>query len=155
MRRFMKRLCWIVVAACGSPGPKAPRVPDEPRLEPKVAEQTWYRAQSICGQGPFEVELPTVGAKWGEEVELLVHAPRKIVVHAEVLADDKQVDSRTFGDRPDNARCVADAKERLALAHAGGGSTGGRTVEVQTGTLVVPPPAAPSAPPALSIVTDN
>lgn len=151
-----RRLCWLfVTAACGgSPGPRAPHAPDEPRLEPKVAEQTWYRAQSICGQGPFEVELPTVGAKWGEEVELLVHTPRKLALHAEVIADGQQVEARTFGDRPDNARCIADAHERLVLAHAGGGSGGGHGTPVETGTLVVPPPAA-TAPPALSIVTET
>jgi hypothetical protein len=152
MRRTMvKRLSWIVLAACGgSPGPRAPHA-EAPHLEPHVAEQTWYRATSICGQGPFEVELPTTGARWGEDVELLVHAPRAIALHAEVLADGTQATQTTYGTAPANSRCVADAKERLALAHTGtGGGTPGTPVPV--GTTVITPPAA--APPALVIEHD-
>ena len=152
MRRTMvRRLSWIVLAACGgSPGPRAPHA-EAPHLEPHVAEQTWYRATSICGQGPYTVELPTTGARWGEDVELLVHAPRAIALHAEVLADGAQVSQTTYGSAPANSRCIADAKERLALAHAGTGSSSGTPgTPVQVGTTVITPPPA-AAPPALVI----
>jgi hypothetical protein len=153
MRRTMiRRLSWIVLAACGgAPSGSGPRAPhaEAPHLEPHVAEQTWYRATSICGQGPFEVQLPTTGARWGEDVELLVHAPRAITLHAEVLADGAQVSQTTFGSAPANSRCVADMKERLAMAHTGGGTASGGGTPVETGTTVVTPPL--TAPPSLSI----
>ena len=145
-----RRLIWLALAACGgSPGPRAPQAgaeadPDAIRLQPVVAEQIWYRATSTCGQGPYEIELAATGARWGEEVELLVHAPRAIALHADVVADGSQVANTTYGGKPDNARCVADARERLALAHAGGGGGGGGAPgqPVTPGTLVVPPPPA-------------
>ncbi|MBV8762133.1 MAG: hypothetical protein JO257_32870 [Deltaproteobacteria bacterium] len=149
----MRSLSLLVVAACGgSPGPRAPHAPDEPRLIPGVAQQTWYRATTICGQGPYEIELPATGSKYGEEVEVMVHAPHAVALHAELVADGTPVQQTTYGQTPANARCVADTKERLAAGHAGGGFGGG--TQVQTGTMVVPPPAA-STPPALSIETSN
>jgi hypothetical protein len=152
MRASMLRSLSVlaVLAACGghSPAPRAPE-PARPHLEPH-AEQTWYRATTICGQGPYEIELPTTGAKYGEEVSLELHAPRAVALRVEVLADGKQVASRTFGGKPENARCVADAKERLAMAHAGT-STGGGT-PVETGTMVITPPRA-AAPPQLAVET--
>lgn len=143
----------MLFAACGGshPAPRSPAV-DEPRLVPTVTQQTWYRATTICGQGPYVIELPAAGAKYGEDIDVMVHAPHAIALHAELVSDGQVVKQMTYGNAPANARCVADTKERLALAHAGGGG-GGSTVSVQTGTMVVPPPAA--APPALSIETSN
>ena len=117
---------------------------------PKVQQQTWYRATTICGQGPYEIELPTAGSTYGEEVEVMLHAPHAVALHAELVADGQSVQQTTYGGTPANARCVADMKERLALAHAGGGGGGG--TPVQTGTMVAPPP---SGPPTLSIETSN
>jgi hypothetical protein len=151
MRQMLKRVCWIVVAACGgSSGPRAPHAPAI-RLEPVVAEQTWYRTTTVCGQGPYEVELSAAGAKWGEEVELLVHAPHAIELRAEVIADGKEVAHTSFGSAPANARCVADAHERLALGTRGTGA--GTPVDVTPGRMVVPPPEAPQAPAELVVET--
>ncbi len=117
---------------------------------PKVQQQTWYRATTICGQGPYDIELPTAGSSYGEEVEVMLHAPHAVALHAELVADGQSVQQTTYGGTPANARCVADMKERLALAHAGGGGGGG--TPVQTGTLVVP---APPTTPTLSIETST
>ena len=40
----------------------------------------------MCGQGPYELEIPVAGAKWGEEFELRLHAPHRVEVQAVVLA---------------------------------------------------------------------
>jgi len=141
----------MLLAACGG-SPRPVHAPDEPRLVATVTQQTWYRATTICGQGPYEIEIPATGAKYGEDIDVMLHAPHAVALRAELVADGKVVEQTTYGNTPANARCVADTKERLALAHAGG-SGGGSTVQVQTGTMVVPPPAA--APPALSIETTN
>ena len=167
MRLFVKY--WIAVsflAACGG-GSRGSAVPasasqvtedgdpvDPFELQPRVAAQTWYRAASICGQGPFELELPVGSAKYGEEVELVASTPRAIALHAVILVGDKELDTTegTFarggrvGGRPDNTRCLADAKERLAIGRAqrGNGPGGGGTLTTGTPgrTVVVTPPAA-------------
>lgn len=145
------------LAACGGSS-KAPRGPEavEIRLEPVVAEQTWYRAVSTCGQGPYEIELPAAGARWGEDVELRVRTPRRVALQAVILVDDAEV-ARTSGvfdgtgvatGKADNTRCVADARERLVLGRSGGGTPGmpgtpgtpGRRVPIDA-----PPPPAGTA----------
>src|SRR4051794_40491077 len=124
----MKWLSLAVLAACGgsSKRPASP-VDTEPRLIPGVTAQ-WYRSSAPCAQGPFELELPVGDAKYGQELELQLKTPRKVTLHAVVLdadrelaTDDATIDAsgRATG-RPDNARCVADARERLVYARAGG-----------------------------------
>src|SRR4051812_28714384 len=120
MRRTMRRWSWLVLAACGG-SPHAVHAPEEPRLVASVAQQTWYRATTICGQGPYEIELPATGAKYGEDIDVMLHAPHAIALRAELVADGKVVEQRTYGQAPANARCIADTKERLALAHGGAG----------------------------------
>ncbi|MGE3456257.1 MAG: hypothetical protein AB7O24_14190 [Kofleriaceae bacterium] len=151
----------IVLVSCGGAPVHDPKwTQPEPRLEQHDADARWYRALSTCGQGPYELDAPVTGAKWGEEVELRVHTPRNIALEAIVLADGVQVTkhSGVFTDRdqvsakPDNARCIADARERLVLARPGGAATG---TPRQPGTLVVPPapPEASEAPVELELVT--
>jgi len=148
----MTRGCYVALilsASCGGnakpiTAPKAEAI----ALVPSVTEQSWYRAMSICGQGPYEIEIPVADAKYGEDFELRVATPRRIAVQAVIVADGADVARRStvFGrdgqsdDKPDNARCVADAKERLVAAR--GGSSGGATttIDVTPGVMVKPPP---------------
>ncbi len=124
-------IMWVAaLAACGGSG-KGSKEPQlaEPRLLPSIAEQTWYRATSTCGQGPYEIDLPATGARWGEDFELRLHTPRRVALQAVILVDDTEV-ARTSGvfdrtgdarGKADNTRCVADARERLAIGRGGGG----------------------------------
>ncbi|MGE3768672.1 MAG: hypothetical protein AB7L94_40855 [Kofleriaceae bacterium] len=143
----------ILVAACGGGATRGPTTSSgtlvTPALEPQVGELHWYRAVSTCAQGPFEVELPVTGNKYGEEVELRVATPRKIALHAVVVVDGAELakdqttidrDGRASG-APDNAKCIADARERLVLGRTGGG--GGTTTP---GTPIVPKGRVPDAP---------
>ena len=163
----------LALAACGGSGPRATTPAwtpseDEPkawiRLEPAIGHQVWYRSASTCGQGPYELEVPIAGAKYGEEIELRVHAPRAIALHAEMVVDSAIVATSddTFGvggrttGKPDNARCRADTRELLALGRPGSG--GGRPGIPGTPGTVVPagapgpvrtacmPPARPQPP---------
>lgn len=104
-------------------------------LVQRVHSTAFYRSKASCAQGPFELELPVGAAKYGEQVELLVRTQHRIELHAVIVDDANELAStegtwgaqgRTTG-RPDNARCRADAHERLAATRAGGGggSTGG------------------------------
>jgi len=143
------------LVACGgsAKGPAAPQ-DDAPKLFPTIAEQTWYRATATCGQGPYEIELPTAGARWGEDFELRLKTPRRVALQAVILVEDDEV-ARTTGvfdgngqvsGKADNTRCVADARERLVIGRTGsGGGTGTPGtpgIRVPVGT---PPPPAGTA----------
>ncbi|HEU0035008.1 MAG TPA: hypothetical protein VFQ53_30490 [Kofleriaceae bacterium] len=137
----------LAVCACGSkPKPAAPVAPDdidepaarggpEIRLVPSVAAQVWYRSPTSCGQGPYELELPLDDARWQQELELQLATPRRIALHAVLIVDgiEGQRTAGVFGPQgstsgaADNARCVADTKERLAALRGGGGGSGGAT----------------------------
>jgi len=152
-RMFRTALLATVVMACGGSGPKQPQVV-EPRLITSVAGQQWYRVRSTCAQGPYEIEIPAVDAKWGQGVDLMLATPRKLALHAVMLLDGVEVASASsvydasgrVDGKPDNARCIADVKERLALRATGGGTAppGQPGTPVQPGTLVVPPPDRPA-----------
>lgn len=105
--------CITALAACGASGP---------RLRTRVAGEKWYAAATRCGQGPYEVEVESAGARWGEGVELVVHTPRRLQLSGVLLRDgeeiahfDKLVEpnpsaaERATG--PDNQPCVASAIE--------------------------------------------
>ncbi|MDQ3333751.1 MAG: hypothetical protein M4D80_01095 [Myxococcota bacterium] len=146
----MFRSClFVVLVGCG--GSSKPAVySDETehiQLEPTVAAQTWYRAPTICGQGPYEVELLVEGAKWGEEVVLFISTPRGVRLHASIVGDDQELAKAAglFGGatKAENVRCIADAKERLAAVRGDGGGGGTVVPNVPTGTAVVIPPPSP------------
>lgn len=91
-----------------------------PHLETKIEGERWYEIPTRCGQGPYEIELGSLGARYGEGVELLVNTPRRIELTAVLLLDGQEVvrNSKVFGQRSagalesskvDNQRCVANA----------------------------------------------
>ena len=136
----MKRR-WIaataLASACGAAAPRGRAI----ALEAAVAAQAWYRSPSICGQGPYEIDVPTGNARWGESYELRVSTPRPIAIHAAIVADDRDVattdgvfdrNGRIAGD-PANARCVADARERRAALRGGASGDGGGPAIVMPG----------------------
>jgi hypothetical protein len=152
--RSLMFMVITVAAACGG-GAKGSTTPrsSEPRLEPQIGDLQWYRAVSTCGQGPYEVEVPVTGNKWGEELELRVATPRKIALHAVMLVDGTELaKTNTVIDRdgqasgaPDNSKCVADARERLVLGRTGGGGSTPGTPLVPGRTVVdEPPPQVPA-----------
>ncbi len=99
MRR-MSRLALLVtlVTACRGSGHVAVQSSAqpqavEPRLITSVAGQQWYRARSACAQGPFEIEVPALDAKYGQGLDLMLETPRRVAVHAVLLVDDREVSS--------------------------------------------------------------
>src|SRR5690606_40363578 len=87
----------VCLVGCGG-GATTARAPaaDTPRLLPTVVAQSWYRAAASCAQGPFEIEVPVAGERWGEEVELHLHTPRAVALQAVILVDGAEV-ARTGG----------------------------------------------------------
>lgn len=143
MSRWM--LSLVGAAACGHGGHA-----NAPHLVPAIEAQTWYRSPADCAQGPFEVVVPVEGSKYGEDVELRVHAPRRIEVHASVADTDREVakiagvfdgGGRRDG-KADNARCVASAGERLAMVRASSGGSSGDVTSSSGGAPTMPPPEA-------------
>ena len=160
------RCTWITLlaglAACGgtAKGPSAP-VAVAPRLEPAVVGQTWYRAQSTCGQGPYEIEVPATGARWGEDFELRLRTPRRVAIQAVILVDDAEVvraggvfdGSGTAAGKAENTRCVADARERLVLGRPGGGGGGTGTPGTPGTRVRIETPPAPTGTATLELDT--
>jgi hypothetical protein len=154
----MKWLSLAALAACGGSSHHAasPKVED-PRLIPGVTAH-WYRSSVQCAQGPFEIELPVDAAKYGQEIELQLKTPRKVALHAVILDEDRELNTteatmdatgRASGG-PDNSKCLADARERLAYARAGNGAGNGGAGNGGTGTSTPPPTGTIAPPPTTS-----
>ncbi|MBA3392811.1 MAG: hypothetical protein H0T89_09210, partial [Deltaproteobacteria bacterium] len=154
----MRRLVTLgLILGCGGSAPKSTAPYGRAyELVPTVTAEAWYRSPSLCGQGPYELEVPVAGARWGEELELRVTTPRPVQLVAVVIADGEEVAKRDavfdrtgqVGGRPANARCVAAISERLAASRGGGGAPG-----VPATAVVVTPPAVVLTPPTEIAVT--
>jgi hypothetical protein len=164
MSSTWRAICTLgLIGACGG-APRHPSTQVEIGLEPAIALQQWYRSQSTCAQGPYEIDLPVSGARWGEQLELRLHTPRRVAINAVIVADGAEVE-RTAAvfdgggqvqGKPDNARCIADAHERLTLGRTGTGGGGTPGTPGTTGTpgrLVVPPPDQPTVTAQLDLDT--
>lgn len=107
--------------------------------------------------------MPALEAKWGQGIDLMLETPRRVALHAVLLVDDREVTSTDavydatgrVDAKPENARCLADVKERLALRANGGagGPPGAPGTPAQPGTRVVPPPDRPAADAGLDLET--
>jgi len=109
-----------------------------PQLREARAEELWFTVPGRCGQGPYEVELPALGARWGEGLELAVRAPRRVRVTTELTIDGRVDRQETFtvgpegisnSEAPENQRCVADP---MSLSDAVAASAGGQTLPGST-----------------------
>lgn len=148
----MKWLSIIVLAACGSRGPARPTpTVDAPHLVAS-SDLRWYRVDATCGQGPFELEVAAIGAKYGEIAELELHTTHAVALDVAVLIDGREVE-RSHGtyDRsgpsaapPANAKCLASDHDKLVLAHAGPGGSKGPGAPV---TAPPPPSLSTTEPP--------
>lgn len=126
VKRFLKLgLLSLLFTASGCGGSAsggyrfgAAEINSGPHLVTKIEGERWYEIPSRCGQGPYEIELGSLGARYGEGVELLVNTPRRIELTAILLLDGQEVarNSGVFGQAGavasatvDNQRCVANA----------------------------------------------
>ena len=120
---------------------------------------TWrYHSATRCAQGPFELKIPSVGAKWGEVMTLAVYSPRKLGIRVDYKMDDEaQFRTTWVGSEAEmeNKECLA--AEGAPGTPAGPGDTvtpeaPGKTLETPTG--ITPPPGDPDAPPP-GLVSDG
>jgi hypothetical protein len=123
----MSRFLWAVLAAAG------------------CSNSFTYKSQQLvpstpCGQGPYDFTVTADGKMASEGVEVVACAPHLLVGHAEVTATAFDV-PMTFGDKLDNARCVAGNATVVATqsasspastpAHADGGGTSAASAFVE------------------------
>ncbi|HEY5951222.1 MAG TPA: hypothetical protein VIV40_37275, partial [Kofleriaceae bacterium] len=63
----MKRFVWLLLlASCGGGHHAKPMYAAPAQtigLQSVVAMQAWYRSPAPCGQGPYEIVIPTGNAK--------------------------------------------------------------------------------------------
>ena len=157
---------WVMIATvvlgCGGRNPAPNYRLDDIRLVESVTGQQWFRAAQSCAQGPYELEVPASGGRWGEEFRFALHTPRKISLHAVMLVDDREVEAADavfdaggrVNAKPDNARCIADARERLVLGRTGGGGgTGTPGTPGTPGTRLPPPQQLPTTTAQLDLDT--
>lgn len=131
---------FLGIAACG------------PTLRSRPLKVHAYGSTRTCSQGPFVVDLPASGARWGEHIVIKAWSLRAIGGRYDIMVGDKVVSRGSFGKRhyqyrrtatnkgypgwyqatvkgPDNSRCVAAAGTQPApsATSSGGGSSGDAT----------------------------
>jgi len=78
-----------------------------------------------CGQGPYDMHIVAEGKQGYEGVEVVACGPHQLAGHVEVIANGTKLERTTFGDKPDNGRCVAG--NPTVVATQGAGATGNAT----------------------------
>ncbi len=120
-----------------------------PTLRPKAARVRAYSSTRACSQGPFIVDLPATGARWGEQIVVQVWTRHAIAGRYDVTVGKEVILRGRFGPGhhryqttnaerstfnwqyttpkgPDNARCIAAAGTRAtASTPTAGNDTGG------------------------------
>ncbi|MEM9069167.1 MAG: YXWGXW repeat-containing protein [Myxococcota bacterium] len=76
MRLLVVGLAGCLLVACG------------PRLSVTPVSTTALRAPEICGQGPYEIEIAALGARWGEGVAFHAISPHPLDLEYEVRVND-------------------------------------------------------------------
>ncbi|MSP92209.1 MAG: hypothetical protein EXR79_10475 [Myxococcales bacterium] len=109
------RLGWgavVILALCGGCGPSL--------AFRGAAGQTWG-VSSRCAQGPFFIEMPALGSRWGERWNVTVVAPRRLAGHLAFDVGGRRVASGPWHTQvprppgsawqafpgPENAHCLA------------------------------------------------
>lgn len=97
------------VAACAT----APTGPKRPDFHRHTEFERWFSVPTRCGQGPYEIELTTVGGRWEEVIELQIESRQRLRLTGAISIDEAEVvrHTMTVGGRllgpPENQFCVA------------------------------------------------
>jgi len=143
-----------------------------PTLRSRPGKVYAYRSTRACSQGPFVIDLPASGARWGEHIVIQAWSNRVIQGRYDVSVGGQVVTRGTFGksyhryepatqqqsipgwrlhsaEAPDNRRCVAAAgTQPTAAASPPGSGNATETAPRKPG----PAPRATSAPPARKVI---
>ncbi|MCP4448487.1 MAG: hypothetical protein GY811_24565 [Myxococcales bacterium] len=86
-----------------------------PHITTHAVSETTYVATTECGQGPYAIEIPALGARYGEEIELHIESDHRVEFTATLETGDSELlrDKRMSGPKVaregalDNQRCLA------------------------------------------------
>lgn len=149
-------LVSVLTTACG------------PTLRSRPGKVYAYRSTRACSQGPFVIDLPASGARWGEHIVIQAWSRRAIQGRYDVTVGGRVVTRGSFGKSyyryelanqqnsipgwrshtakgADNRRCVAAAGTQPTATPlpSGSGSTGGGTAPAPSpGPRATPSPQA-------------
>jgi hypothetical protein len=128
----------LVFAACGG-SPRHTSAPEDPErkrieaMEPPspyaVQRIRGYTAPAGCSQGPFRIAAVATGARFGEQLEVNICAPRSLQGDYRFTHGTEKGEPHHFGSRNNSDRCVPTAAEMashgVATAGQGGAAPGG------------------------------
>ncbi|MGE0868416.1 MAG: YXWGXW repeat-containing protein [Kofleriaceae bacterium] len=72
---------------------------------------TGYRALAACGQGPYRIDASALGARFGEQLEINICAPRSLQGDYRLTVGGDRGEPRHFGSRNNSDYCRATAAE--------------------------------------------
>lgn len=85
-----------------------------------------YTANTTCGQGPYRIEVPALGEKYAEQIEVSICAPRSLEGDYR-FTHGTEHELRHFGSRNNSERCTPTADELARHGTASGPSAPGGT----------------------------
>ncbi len=126
-----------------SPQPTTLARSSTPHITTFTVSETAYEATTDCGQGPYAIEIPALGARYGEDIELHIESDHRVeftatleVGDSELLRDRKMLGPKRASEGAlDNQRCLA---QRTSATATGGHPTG-------AGPVSAPQAAGPAA----------
>ena len=129
MRRH-GRLGLAGIALAAGCATAQPAGPPPSVLHRRTEYERWFSVPTRCGQGPYEIELATLGGRWYEEIELQVESRQRVRLTAVLLLDDQEVQRITdtrgshHGEGRENQFCLA-APVDVAQAMSPGAAAAG------------------------------
>lgn len=105
-----------------------------------------FTAPNDCGQGPYRVETKALGSRFGEQIEVMLCAPRHLQGDYQVTSGGDTDPPKHWGSRNESGRCTPTASERAQ--QVGDASGGG----VTTATSGAPAPARDATSARLALV---
>jgi hypothetical protein len=137
-----------LAAGCATTQPAGPQ---GPKVYDHTENERWFTVPTRCGQGPYEIELMTIGGRWQEVIVLQVESRQRVRLTAAILVDDTEVARTTdtlglhAGEGPENQFCIAaptDVAQAMQPAAAAGGAI---AIPRAPGSAAVDLPAGPAA----------
>src|SRR5689334_23224334 len=90
-REVTMRWAWLLGALIG--------VGCGPSVSYDVRDARAYTTSRRCSQGPHDIHLRAMGARWGEEVEVFACSPRAIQGHWAVAVDGAEHTAGEYGEQ--------------------------------------------------------
>src|SRR5688500_16248459 len=131
-------LAVVLVIGCGGSSKRSTSPADDPerRRIDAMKPAKPYEVRSIknfqavgttCGQGPYRIEVPAVGAKFGEQIEVNICAPRSLQGDYRLIRGKTANEPRHFGSRNNSEHRLPTAAESAARGTVSSSSSSSST----------------------------